>query len=147
MRCSPLDTGEPGHAPPDARGIRTAPLIPELAVRPARRPPHCHPPLRGGGQSASATRAAPAQAASAVLEDTTVFVPLGGLIDVGAERERLGRELQNQKKGLSVVMRKLANEQFLSNAPAEIVEKERGKHEELSRVCRRLEELLESLAR
>jgi valyl-tRNA synthetase len=64
----------------------------------------------------------------AVLSDgTPVFVPLGDAIDVGRECGRLGAEVGRLDQLVASQERKLANEQFVSRAPADIVEREREK--------------------
>jgi valyl-tRNA synthetase len=63
-----------------------------------------------------------------VLPDGSgVFVPLGDAIDVEKECGRLAGELQRLESQLAGVARKLANEQFLSRAPADVVNRERDK--------------------
>jgi len=69
----------------------------------------------------------PAQAAAEVTGFAEVFVPLAGLIDTGAEKERLEKRQAELRGKLEGVEKKLANESFTSKAPAEIVEKERAK--------------------
>ncbi len=56
-----------------------------------------------------------------------VHVPLAGLIDFDDELARLDKAIGKEEKGLAQVSRKLANPRFVENAPAEIVEKERGR--------------------
>ena len=60
-----------------------------------------------------------------------IFVPLEGLIDLDAERQRLKSEKSKRwtacSKGLDA---KLANERFLTKAPPEIVEQERQRQAE-----------------
>jgi valyl-tRNA synthetase len=64
----------------------------------------------------------------AVLDDgSAVFVPLGGAIDLGRECKRLGDEVARLDALLAQQERKLANEQFVSRAPAQVVENERQK--------------------
>ncbi len=64
----------------------------------------------------------------AVLSDgTAVFVPLGDAIDVGRECGRLGGEVERLRKLVDAQEKKLGNEQFVSRAPAEVVERERQK--------------------
>jgi len=64
----------------------------------------------------------------AVLSDgTAVFVPLGDAIDVGRECDRLGGEVERLLKMVDAQERKLGNEQFISRAPADVVERERQK--------------------
>ncbi|MBS3742887.1 MAG: valine--tRNA ligase [Wenzhouxiangellaceae bacterium] len=54
-----------------------------------------------------------------------LLIPLAGLVDVEAELARLNKQLERESKGLAQVTGKLANERFVANAPAEVVEKER----------------------
>ncbi|HEU4456510.1 MAG TPA: hypothetical protein VFR81_25810, partial [Longimicrobium sp.] len=64
----------------------------------------------------------------AVLSDgTAVFVPLGDAIDVERECGRLGAEVERLLRMVDGQEKKLANEQFVSRAPAEVVERERQK--------------------
>jgi valyl-tRNA synthetase len=74
----------------------------------------------------------PEQAAHAVTRGLEVFVPLKGLIDVDKETARLQKELASVEKDLARVKGKLQNPGFLGKAPADVVEKEKAKEEELS---------------
>ena len=66
--------------------------------------------------------------ATAVLRSgAEIFIPLAGVIDLDRERERLREELQRISQLLRATEGKLANENFVSRAPAEVVEKERDK--------------------
>ncbi len=67
----------------------------------------------------------PPKAAAALGERVEVFVPAEGLVDVAAELERLQKRLQQADKDRDRSAAKLANEQFTSRAPAEVVEHER----------------------
>lgn len=65
--------------------------------------------------------------ASAMVMGNELFVPLAGLIDLDKERERISKEisrLEGFKKGIDT---KLSNENFVSRAPAEVVENEKKK--------------------
>ncbi len=53
-------------------------------------------------------------------------------IDVGAECERLKKELEKVEKGIASAERQLGNEQFLAKAPAAVVENLRKQQQELS---------------
>jgi len=88
---------------------------------------------------------APAGSARQVLTSGELFVPLADLIDVDGERARLLRELEAVESDLAKVRRTLANEAFLERAPAEVVEKERGKEAEFARKQERLRANLASL--
>jgi valyl-tRNA synthetase len=76
--------------------------------------------------------ARPGGSALAVAGGFELYVPLAGLIDVAAERERLEREIERVTKDLTAVRRKLDNDDFMSRAPEEIVAKERAKAAELA---------------
>jgi valyl-tRNA synthetase len=72
-------------------------------------------------------------------------VDLTDLIDVDAELARLGKELDRANGDLARVEAKLANEGFVANAPAPVVDKERTKREEAVASIRQLEERIGSL--
>ena len=57
-----------------------------------------------------------------VTADCKIFIPLGDLIDLEAERARLAKELETVEKQLAGVLAKLGNESFTSKAPASVVE-------------------------
>jgi valyl-tRNA synthetase len=81
-------------------------------------------------ESLSADEPAEGIGGHAVLPDgTAVFVPLGDAIDVERECARLQEELTRIDRQLKSVIGKLANEQFVSRAPAEVVEREREKEQ------------------
>ena len=64
----------------------------------------------------------------AVLSDgSAVFVPLGGAIDVTRECQRLGAEVDRLGQLIGAQERKLANENFVTRAPAAVVDNERQK--------------------
>jgi valyl-tRNA synthetase len=66
--------------------------------------------------------------AHAVLPDgSEVFVPLADAIDVQQECRRLSGELTRLERQLVALSGKLANQQFVARAPAEVVAKEREK--------------------
>ncbi|MDD2554675.1 MAG: class I tRNA ligase family protein, partial [Desulfotomaculaceae bacterium] len=74
----------------------------------------------------------PEQAAHAVTKGVEILVPLKGLIDVDKEAARQEKELLQVEKDLVRVRGKLGNAGFLGKAPAEVIEKEKAKEEELS---------------
>ena len=69
--------------------------------------------------------------ALSLVGNLKVMVPLAGLIDIDAERARIEKEVDKAKAELKRVAGKLANENFTSKAPAEVVAKERDKAGEL----------------
>lgn len=69
-----------------------------------------------------------ANGASSFMVGTTEFaVPLGDLINVEAEIEKAEAELKHLEGFLNGVNKKLSNERFVNNAPANVVELERKK--------------------
>jgi valyl-tRNA synthetase len=63
--------------------------------------------------------------AAGVVGDLRLLVPLEGLVDLGAERARLDKELRRIEGEISKCQAKLASETFVTNAPAVVVEQER----------------------
>jgi len=60
-------------------------------------------------------------------DGTALVMPLAGLIDIGRERERLEREAGRLEGRMRGMRAKLANENFVTRAPAAVVERERDK--------------------
>ncbi|SDY60843.1 Anticodon-binding domain of tRNA [Hymenobacter psychrophilus] len=75
----------------------------------------------------SVVEAAPAAAVGFVAGGAEFFVPLEGQIDLGAEKERLTKELEYAQGFRDSVSKKLSNEKFVANAKPELVERERQK--------------------
>jgi valyl-tRNA synthetase len=84
-------------------------------------------------------------AARGVVRGLEVALPLKGLLDLGAERTRLGRELARVDIEIEGRARKLGNESFLLRAPADVVERERAAQKELLDKKKRIESMLASL--
>jgi valyl-tRNA synthetase len=72
----------------------------------------------------AADEAEPASA-SAVVGDLKVLIPLAGLIDVDAERQRLDKELSKLAAEIEKCEKKLSSDTFVSGAPAAVVTQER----------------------
>jgi valyl-tRNA synthetase len=64
-------------------------------------------------------------AATAVVGELTLLVPLAGLVDLGAERARLDKELARVDVEIGKSQGKLGNATFVDNAPAAVVDQER----------------------
>ena len=63
----------------------------------------------------------------ALLGAMRLLVPLAGLIDVAAERERLGKQLAKTRDELEKARRKMSNASFVANAPAAVVAQENAR--------------------
>jgi len=64
-------------------------------------------------------------AVSIVTGDAKIYIPMGDLVDFEAEKARLNKELEAVRKDLEFINSKLLNENFVSKAPANIVEAQR----------------------
>ena len=84
-------------------------------------------------------------AASFRVFSSTFFVNLGEHVDVETELKKLEEELQYTKGFLNSVMKKLANERFVSNAPEAVVHKERVKQADAEAKIKTLEDQITSL--
>lgn len=62
-----------------------------------------------------------------VTDSATIFIPLADMIDFEAERTRLAKEREQILAEIERSEKKLANEGFVSKAPANVVESERNK--------------------
>ncbi|MGN7610609.1 valine--tRNA ligase [Magnetococcales bacterium HHB-1] len=86
----------------------------------------------------------PEGAATAILPDVKIFIPLKGLVDLDAELIRLDKALGKVINDLNRAEKKLANPNFVSRAKAEIVAQER---ERLQLFTHKKEELLQAKTR
>ena len=80
-----------------------------------------------------------------VIQDATVTLAVGGAVDLSAERARLTSEADETEKRLTQLRGRLGNDQFVSKAPAEVVERERERLEEGEGRLDRIRELLRDL--
>lgn len=62
-----------------------------------------------------------------VLKDTEVVIPLESMVDLQAERQRLGQEIKQMKSDVGRLEARLRDKTFLSKAPAAVVDKERAR--------------------
>jgi valyl-tRNA synthetase len=90
------------------------------------------------------TAGAPApQAAVALVGTLALLVPMAGLIDAAAEVERLTKLLSKNQADLAKTRAKLGNENFVRNAPPQVVAGERERTADLERAAAGLSEQLE----
>ncbi|NYZ12075.1 valine--tRNA ligase [Azospirillum sp. RWY-5-1] len=69
--------------------------------------------------------AVPKSAVQAVLGETTLILPLEGIVDLAKERARLTKEIQKLDGEITKTEAKLGNEQFVAKAPEEVIEEQR----------------------
>jgi valyl-tRNA synthetase len=75
----------------------------------------------------------PPPAAAAVVGELSLLVPMQGLIEPANELQRLERRVQKLEQELVRARGKLANDNFVRNAPPEVVAQERQRLEEFER--------------
>jgi valyl-tRNA synthetase len=79
-------------------------------------------------------------AATALVGDLEILVPMAGLIDKKAELLRLGREIDRLEQDLARIKDKLGNAAFVAKAPAAVVAKEQEKMQAQQQALETLQE-------
>ncbi len=91
---------------------------------------------------------APEKASTLAIGGMTIYLPMAGLVDLAAERTRLQKEIDNLDGQLNKIVGLLSNPGFINKAPANVVEREKGRQAELQekrdQLAARLVELVES---
>ena len=87
----------------------------------------------------------PPLSASGVIPSVEIFIPLAGLIDIDLERQRLNKELENLTSLLEKTRKKLANHEFINNAPREVVDQQEAKKHEYEGMVEKINVNLEQL--
>ena len=77
--------------------------------------------------------------------DAKLYIPMGQLVDIAKEQERISKELEKARKNLAGLNGKLSNENFVSRAPEAVVNAEREKAKKAADLIAALEESLEAL--
>jgi valyl-tRNA synthetase len=103
---------KPGPDAPAALVRANAPLIQTLAR---------------ASVTVDANASRPRNSALGLVGDIEVYVALEGVVDLGAERQRLEKEIKRADEAIAFGRAKLARPEFAERAPAEIVDKEREK--------------------
>jgi len=96
--------------------------------------------------SAEVADAIPGGSAQFVLEEATVALPLGDVIDFAKERTRLEKDLKKAQDEIARFDAKLSNEQFVSRAPDEVLAEQREKRAEAATLAARLADAVKRLA-
>lgn len=84
-------------------------------------------------------------AMSFLVNGVEYFIPLGDMVDVEEELRKLEEELKYTQGFLTGVMKKLSNERFVNNAPAQVVDVERKKQADAEVKIKVLQERIDSL--
>jgi valyl-tRNA synthetase len=87
------------------------------------------------------------ESATALVGELSVLVPMAGLIDAAAEAERLSKLLAKAEQELAKTRTKLSNDNFVRNAPPDVVQTERDRQSDFERQVASLREQLERIRR
>jgi valyl-tRNA synthetase len=87
----------------------------------------------------------PAKALTLVVDGLEIYLPLEGMVDLAAERERLTKEVEALSAAIARSEGLLANEDFTRKAPVHVVDREREKLVVNRERKAKLEERLKSL--
>ena len=77
--------------------------------------------------------------------DAKLYIPMGQLVDVAKEVERITKELEKNKKFLASLEAKLSNEKFVARAPEAVVAAEKEKATKTADLIAQLEESLAAM--
>jgi valyl-tRNA synthetase len=80
------------------------------------------------------------ESAIAMIGEMKILIPMAGLIDKVAELARLEKEIQRINNELPRIEGKLSNSAFVDKAPADVIEKEKNRLQELRATLQNLEE-------
>ncbi|MFI5148336.1 MAG: valine--tRNA ligase [Bacteroidia bacterium] len=86
-------------------------------------------------------------ATSFLINEYEFYVPFSAQMDLGAEKERIAKELEYNKGFLDSVQKKLANERFVQNAKPEILAIEHKKKSDAEAKIRSLQDQLAGLSK
>ncbi|MFZ9501663.1 MAG: valine--tRNA ligase [Beijerinckiaceae bacterium] len=80
---------------------------------------------------------APPESAQMIVRGALAALPLAGVVDVGAERARLAKEIGKEEKEVAKLDAKLGNADFIARAPEDVVEENRERRQVgLDRIAR-----------
>ena len=77
--------------------------------------------------------------------DAKLYIPMGQLVDVAKELDRIQKELEKARKNLAVIQGKLNNENFTARAPEAVVAAEKEKAAKAEALIQQLEQSEEAL--
>jgi len=88
----------------------------------------------------------PDNAATAVIHDFEIFIPLKDVIDLDVEKERIKKEMNRLEQLLEGVNKKLQNKQFMDKAPEHVVDKEKNKQKNFQEKFDKLQKNLKMIS-
>jgi len=88
---------------------------------------------------------APKGALQTVVDGVSFAIPLDGLIDIGAEKARLSKELERAQIEIDKIDKKLGNEAFVAKAPEKVVNLQKERRAAYVEEQKKLQEALDGL--
>ena len=88
----------------------------------------------------------PGGAVQIVIDEATAALPIGDVIDVTQEVDRLRKEQQKIDGEIGKIEKKLANDNFIAKAPPEVVDEQRDRLSDYQQSRTKLSEALDRLA-
>lgn len=80
-----------------------------------------------------------------ILKDTHVSMLLSGIVDIANEKIKIEERIQRIESEIKTKKKMLGNKEFLKKAPIEVVEKEKGKLQDLNSILKRLKGIRDEL--
>ena len=99
-----------------------------------------------GTSGVEAAKGPVAGAVQDVVDEATFILPLGGVIDVAAERQRLEREIDRLDSEIRKVDAKLNNPAFVAKAPPEVIDEQRERRADSASAKTKIADALARLA-
>ncbi|MGH1397833.1 MAG: valine--tRNA ligase [Alphaproteobacteria bacterium] len=96
-------------------------------------------------ESITMTQDIPKGAIQAVVDQTTLILPIADIIDLDAEKERLTKQIVKIEGDIAKLDGQLNNENFVSRAPAEVIEEKREQRETAQSLRDKVSAALEQL--
>ena len=87
----------------------------------------------------------PKSSLSAVTENFNMFIPLEGVIDIGAEKARLSKKQDALKQQLLLTEKRLKDKNFMGNAPGNVINAEQEKAKAIKEQIQRMEKTIKDL--
>ena len=87
----------------------------------------------------------PPGSVAAGLSSVEIYLPLRGIVDIDAERKRLGRDLEKIGRDCEKISARLSDARFVERAPSDVVEQEKNRYNEMCDKKRRIARILEDL--
>lgn len=85
------------------------------------------------------------KSAEIITEMATIYIPMGDLVDITSELERLNKELKTTNSELSRAEGKLKNTGFTDKAPQKLIDEEKEKVTKYKELSKKLEQSIQEL--